>query len=303
LIRDTFNYPDYLSAKKYIDDVSLNQDVWLAVSEWTKNRQHNMQPLRILEIGAGIGTMIERLLETGLLRECVYSAIELEPAFRDLAFERLASWSDSNNYSLKEITSEKRILTRNENRIEIEWLTGDILKMQDSLINNSYDLLLGHAIVDLLPVPVCMPGLLACLTPGGAYYFSLNFAGQTIFLPAHPSDQIIADSYHQDMDKRFPGLDWRPSQTGLSLGAWLNAEGHTLIVDGPSDWYLPVEFLKKDINLLFIANILDTIANALKGLPELNEWLETRRRQLDAGDLKLIVTNRDCFGTVSNDSD
>ena len=55
----------YLEAKKPTDDRALNGRVWEALSEALATRR-SLQPLRVLELGCGIGTMLERALERGL---------------------------------------------------------------------------------------------------------------------------------------------------------------------------------------------------------------------------------------------
>ena len=300
MIEETFSYPDYLATKKAIDDQSLNKYVWEAMVDWVKTQQVKKTPLKILEIGAGTGTMIERLLEAQVLRDCIYTAVELESSFRAIAFERLTKWSNPNNSSILNVSNEKRITLCNKNRIELEWINADILNIKNQLDNNCFDLLIGHAIIDLLPVPTCMSNLLAFLKPEGAFYFSLNFSGETLFFPTHPYDEIIIESYHRTMDERFPYLDWLPSKTGCNLGPWLNTQGHNLLAEGSSDWNLPINTLPKNTNFLFTSNILDTISNALKKTSKLNEWLKVRRQQQNTGELKLIITNKDCFGSKAN---
>jgi SAM-dependent methyltransferase len=298
MIRETFNYPDYLSAKKPVDDKSLNQTVWSKLECWLKAQQDNSIPLNILEIGAGIGTMIERLLEKNLLTNCHYTAIEMESPFREVAFNRLKNWAILNNFSHDEINKEQIRITSNKLNLELNWVIADVLNYHENVKKDSYDLLVGHAIIDLFPVPQCMPTLLAYLKPGAAFYFSLNFSGTTQFIPAHPYDEKISAAYHQDMDNRFPQLKWQPSQTGIMLGNWLMSQGHTVIEQGSSDWNLPLSGVEPDTNQLFINNILDTIDHALKNLSGLEEWLVTRRTQLETGELQLLVTNQDYFGST-----
>ncbi|MGY8814127.1 MAG: SAM-dependent methyltransferase [Gammaproteobacteria bacterium] len=261
-----------------------------------KDQQDKPRPLNIIEIGAGIGTMIERFLDEDILANCHYTAIEMEPPFREVAFNRLKNWAMLNNFSYDEINKEKIVLTANGINLELNWVIADVLNYHEIAKKNTHDLLIGHAIIDLLPVPQCIPTLLDYLKPGGAFYFSLNFSGTTQFQPNHPYDKKISAAYHQDMDNRFSGLKWQPSQTGAVLGNWLTTQGHTIIEQGSSDWKLPLSDLAPDLNSLFINNILDTIENALKNLSGLDEWLVTRRLQLEAGELRLLVTNQDYFG-------
>ena len=46
-----------------------------------------------------------------------------------------------------------------------------------------FDLLIAHALLDLLHLPAALPSLLGMLRPGGLFYFSINFDGASLFLP------------------------------------------------------------------------------------------------------------------------
>lgn len=294
MIRESFDYVDYLDLKKSVDDNSLNQQVWQAMADWVTRRQQNRQPLHLLEIGAGIGTMIERLLDSGLLYYCDYTAVELEPGFRQAAMQRMQIWADRHAYKFEQQKSSVWSLSQVNKKIVINWSQGDALQIAQQFGPGSFDMIIGHAVIDLLPVPSCMPELLALLSENAAYYFSLNYAGETLFQPPLAADEKIFQSYNDDMDKRFPGLEWQPSRTGRLLGPWLTEQGHRVLAEGDSDWVLQSN--PGQPTNLFIANIIDTIETALGDMPGLPDWLETRRQQLQAGLLQFRASNRDCFG-------
>lgn len=52
-----YSFPRYLLAKQTVDDRALNKDVFAAL-----NANLPAAPLSIVEIGAGIGTMLRRLV-------------------------------------------------------------------------------------------------------------------------------------------------------------------------------------------------------------------------------------------------
>ena len=72
----TYSLMRYLAAKKSVDDRALNWQVWQRLVA-ALPRATPQQPLRILEVGAGIGSMVERLLAGNVLTHAVYTAIEL----------------------------------------------------------------------------------------------------------------------------------------------------------------------------------------------------------------------------------
>lgn len=298
MIDKTFDYPEYLATKQAIDDRSLNQSVWQTMAAWLKPQAVSPE-FRILEIGAGTGAMIFRLLDAGLLGHCQYVAVELEPAFARVFENDLSVWAGAHGYKV-EVTGPLHWTLKNaENLIELQWLSADILELASVFAPGYFDLLIGHAVIDLLPVPECLPGLLKRVKPGGGFYFSLNFAGVTSFSPSHPRDFEICAAYHRDMDMRFPGLEWRASLTGQVLGRWLNGQGHLVLGDGDSDWQISTEPTPAAAANRFISNILDTMAKALVGRDGLEDWLKQRRQQADSGNLLFVAANRDYFGRTN----
>jgi len=290
LVNETFDYVKYLDLKKSIDDRSLNQAIWQDFSSWLISRDDQMATLKVLEIGAGIGTMIERLLDASLLRKCRYIALEPEVSFKEAAKNRLMTWAKIQDVNF-EITSEGLWLVRDQELdLTIEWIEAEAANIEQLFIDESLDLLLSHAVIDLLPVPELMPGILKKLKKLGGIYSSVNFSGETRFYPSDLRDEDITNHYHRDMDARYPELDWQPSTTGVSLTKWLQNYGCKKVIEGDSDWELGSG------DGLFIMNILDTIRKALKGFPELEDWLTKRYRQLEQDQLEVKISNRDCFG-------
>ena len=70
----TADYHRYLAAKKPIDDRSLNPRVWDSLARALPGTR----PMDVLELGAGIGSMVQRVIERGLLTDCRYRAVDLE---------------------------------------------------------------------------------------------------------------------------------------------------------------------------------------------------------------------------------
>src|SRR5215475_11135860 len=76
------------------------------------------------------------------------------------------------------------------------------------------DVLIANAVLDLVDVSTVLPGLLRLLVPGGVYWFTINYDGESIFAPGHPHDDQVMRAYHRDMDERFrygrpPGISRR----------------------------------------------------------------------------------------------
>src|SRR5260221_6380283 len=91
----------YLAAKKSVDDRALNWQVWQRLVA-ALPRATSEQPLRILEVGAGIGSMVERLLAGDVLTHATYTAIDKASALLTEAHRRLHQWADERWFQVDE---------------------------------------------------------------------------------------------------------------------------------------------------------------------------------------------------------
>src|SRR5215475_4393893 len=90
-IPSTYQFTRYLAAKKSVDDRSLNRHVWDSLVQ-ALPQGAAVGPVQVVEIGAGIGTMVERLVEWGLLRHATYTAIDVDPEAIAESRRRLPAW-------------------------------------------------------------------------------------------------------------------------------------------------------------------------------------------------------------------
>src|SRR5215204_3718649 len=88
---DTYTFQRYLSAKRTIDDRALNCHVWETLHDALVLQTTADRPLTILEIGGGIGTMVERLLEEGRLPTTSYHLVDEQAENIATASSRLQS--------------------------------------------------------------------------------------------------------------------------------------------------------------------------------------------------------------------
>src|SRR5438105_11738441 len=91
----------YLAAKKSVDDRALNWQVWQRLVA-ALPRATPQQPLRILEVGAGIGSMVERLVAGDVLTHATYTAIDNAPVLLTEARRRLPQWADEQGLQVDE---------------------------------------------------------------------------------------------------------------------------------------------------------------------------------------------------------
>jgi hypothetical protein len=167
------------------------------------------------------------------------------------------------------------------------------------------DVLIANAVLDLVDVPAVLPGLLRLLVPGGIYWFTINYDGDSIFAPGHPHDDQVMRAYHRDMDERVRyGRPAGDSRTGRRLFHQLRAAGAPALAAGSSDWVVSAgpDGTYPDDEAYFLRSILDTIQHALRSRPDwvepavLADWLAVRGRELAAGELVYLAHQLDFVG-------
>jgi len=174
----TFSFTRYLASKKTVDDRALNAHVWQTLAAVLPAGH-----LNVLEVGAGIGTMAERVAERGLLTRAHYTVLDELAENIAVARERLAASPLNLEFQMAEALE---FCAQPEQR-------------------GRYDLLIAHAFLDLLDLRSALPVLLAALKPGGVFYFTLNFDGGTVLQPEieRALDDQIEALYHRTMDERL----------------------------------------------------------------------------------------------------
>src|SRR5215204_2283494 len=66
-----YSFPHYLLSKQSVDDRALNKDVLNTLKAHLPG-----QPIRIIEVGAGIGTMLRRLLRWEVIHKAEYMLVD-----------------------------------------------------------------------------------------------------------------------------------------------------------------------------------------------------------------------------------
>ncbi|MDD2901746.1 MAG: class I SAM-dependent methyltransferase [Syntrophales bacterium] len=301
-----FSFTRYLAAKKSVDDRSLNYQVFAALKRSLETFA-GPAPLRVLEIGCGLGTMVERLLDWDLLRRpTVYTGIDLKPENIVGARKRLSSYAARNGYPLTAEAGVLQLLPAPEEKVSVALEAMDLhdfLRREQG--RRTWDLLIAHAFLDLVDLPTTLPPLLSLLERGGFCYFTLNFDGATIFLPSlDPEfDRQIEELYHQTMDQRL--INGRPSghsRTGRLLFRELPAAGAQILAAGASDWVVHPgpEGYPADESY-FLHFIIHTVDTALTGHPQLpqdrfRDWVAARHRQIERGELVYLARQLDFLG-------
>jgi SAM-dependent methyltransferase len=298
-----YSFPHYLAAKKSVDDRALNRRVWEALSA-NLSVASSQAPLRVLEVGAGAGAMLERMLDWGLLSYAHYTGID--SLAENIAAARLnlaARGSDLKNRSTEMAVG--LFLKGSDFDVTVELEAVDVFDfVRCSKGKQQWDLLVAHAFLDLIDIPTTLPQLFSLLQPGGLFYFTINFDGLTLLEPAiEPSfDEQIQDLYHRTMDERV--TDARPPATAVpdgtsSLTCRRSAQESRgrlprLGCSSRPAWHPAGE-------VYFLHFIIQTIYQALRGHPELEvdrfeRWIAARHAQIERCELTYIAHQLDFVG-------
>lgn len=288
----------YLAAKRTVDDRALDRQVLdrLATEVEGIDEKRGERPLRVLDVGAGIGATLKRLVERDVLPAAVeYTLVDREATNIDAARERLPQWVTDAGYEAAEIDDGLRI-EGDEQWVDLEFAVADAFEYVET---STWDLLVGQAFLDLFDAWRAFDALRAGLRPGGCWYFPITFDGGTILSPpVDPDlDTRIERAFHAHID------DGGDSHAGRHLLARAS-KTDTVLAAGGSDWVVhPRSGEYPDDETFFLRYIVDTIAGALDETGRFDPttlagWTAARHRQIDRGELTYVAHQLDVLGRI-----
>jgi hypothetical protein len=315
-----YDHLRYLAAKKTVDDRALNRRLWDSLREALTAFPG---PLRILELAAGIGTMVERLVEWDLLgtaptraaaapasarpREVAITLVDSDAPCIAEARARLTAWAPRAGFAVADADGRLR-LERPDLRLLIEPVVGDALAfVADPARQGAWDLLMANAFLDLIDLRQGLPRLLATLAPGGLFYFTINFDAGLILEPVidRQLDDQITHLLYEVMDEGAPtGGECVTSRVGRQLFHAVRGAGAEVLDVGSSDWVIlprPDGYLADEA--YFLHHLMYFLATSLAGNPRLDArafdaWIEQRHQQIDEAQLVYIAHQLDLLGRV-----
>jgi hypothetical protein len=319
LAADAEAFRRYLRAKRSVDDRALDRRLVGILRERLADRAAARDgPLRVFEVGTGVGTMIARLIDWEVLPsgETRYVAVDrdldalagLGPFLQEWAAGRDAPTSVDDGGS----GDDALVVETDARTVRVEPVAADGVAYAAAHADE-FDALIGMALLDVLGLDRLDP-LLDALAPGGTYYFPITFDGGTRFRPAHPDDRAIERLYHRHMDEK-PGGNSRAG--GAALARLRGADGSTLLGVAGSDWIArPAdgEAGYPGDEAFFLRHILGTVEEAVGeviadggeagsvSVADLDAWLEVRRGQVNSGSLVYLTHQLDLIGRVDGDA-
>ena len=290
-----YSFPHYLLSKQSVDDRALNRTV-------LDSLKSNLpaDPIRIIEVGAGIGTMLTRLLRWDVVTKADYILVDEMAENIQTAREWIPLWAVQSGLGVERIEQDQLRVFDQTRDVRIRFECADVF---DFIQKNKEpaDLLIAHAFLDLLPMPESMPSLLA-LTRHLAW-LTINFDGVTSLEPTIDAalDERIERLYHATMDTRATGGD---SRAGRHLFSHLRKAGAEVLSAGASDWVVHAVNGKYPVDEAYFLNfILHFFEESLTGHAELDgvafaAWLKERRAQIERGELVYIAHQMDFLARV-----
>jgi hypothetical protein len=285
-----YSFPRYLLSKQTVDDRALNKDVVDAL------RVHlPPDPVSMIEIGAGIGTMLKRLVTWNLFRRGEYVLVDSLEENISYARRWIPSWAIEAGLSVEWIGQDCLHLCDQTRDINIHFVCANVFDFAKGNTTPA-DVLIAHAFLDLLPMPESLQILLS-LTKGLAW-LTINFDGISSLQPVIEPvlDERIERLYHITMDTRPAGGH---SRMGRELFEHLRVVEAEILAAGASDWVVYARDGKYPADeKYFLQFILYFFESSLKDCEELDfgifrQWLAKRHDQIDCGDLVYIAHQMD----------
>ena len=172
-----YDYARYLAAKTTVDDRALNQHVLAEL-----RRLMPAGAPRVLEVGAGLGTMVARLLDWGVIGGGgEYILLDTDRQLLDCSRRWLCDWTAARGIRSELLPDGVQV-----GDLRVRLVHAELGSYLEAAHEERADVLIANAVLDLVDVPAVLPGLLRLLVPGGVYWFTINYDGESIFAARPP---------------------------------------------------------------------------------------------------------------------
>lgn len=316
-------FADFLDAKFELDERSLARDVQDACFASLASRT----PLRCLDVGTGTGAMVRRVLDAANDT----ASIDIVALDRDASLLVRARGNLRAHLSRRgfvalddaDDTPEADVVNRADGarpadptdraddrdlhaspvhmhdrrrRIRVRFACSDIARFEPAP-GERYDLVTAHAFMDLVPMRPLLEGFARWLAPGGLFYASMNYDGETTLLPVYADaawEARLLLRYDASMEeRRVDGAPIGGAHSGRRLHAMLPDAGFEILACASSDWNaLPHRGCLRDRDALVVSVLLEAIRRENEAhcdARRLAAWWSDRRARLEAGSLGAIV--------------
>ncbi len=303
---ERLDYIRYLACKEEVDDKSINMRVFDSL----KKAVLHFPYLKIMDCGTGIGSMIRRLIEWGLINGGEIVGIDNDESLLTTAAEYFRAWDKVRKCNVS-VGNQKEGMFQwdvGEGRVHIKLINMDIYQVtKESDFKSGFDIITGNSLMDIVNIEKAMTAFRFLLKSGGFLYLTINYDHETIFEPTQDRqlEQKIMEIYNGDMDKRVVnGLASGDSYIGRRLFHVIKAYGFDVISFGASDWtiyprankYRPYD----EYFLLYLIRLIhETVCNSgLIDKEEIDSWYNARLGQLRDGTLLYMCHQNDILARL-----
>lgn len=296
----SLDYPRYLKAKESVFERALNKRVFASFLDRLEERSFE-DPIRILELGGGIGSTVQRLFDRWTPRHVIYEIVDQSPENLSAARRHLNDYFQSRTFARSNRTRDRWVVETPKEQIDLRFKLKDAFEALEST-NAQYDVVIAQAFLDLVNIDALLDALTPVMRSGALGYFPMHVNGHTSFTPsANPElDARIERIYHQSMDNReTPRGPAGGSRTGQQLIHALRHVDANVLGAGGSDWIVRADengrYPADEAHFMrcMLGFFKDEMTKHDLGRNKVEGWMDARQRQLEAGSLVLVAHHLD----------
>lgn len=296
---DSYTSTRYLTAKATVDARSRHPRLYNAFV--TSLTDTDEAPLRLFEMGGGVGTLCKRLLTDLLARgtsAITYTMVDTDAEAIAQAKESLAEWARDRDMDVF-AAGERLVFSDATADIALHIRNDDAFAFLEAYDEAPFDGIVAQAVLDIVHVSTILDHFRDSSHPGTHWYLPIHFDGVTAFEPTVDPDldatieRLFHDSMHGTVDPHGP--KGGPT-TGRTLLTALPDAGAAPVDAAASDWivYARDNGAYPADEAYFLHHILHFVESELAGHPDLDadafaDWLRIRRDQIASGDLVYLA--------------
>jgi SAM-dependent methyltransferase len=144
----TLDYARYLAAKTTVDDRALNRHVLAEL-----RRLMPADAPRVLEVGAGLGTMVARLMDWGAVVAGEYILLDADRQLLDRSRWWLGEWAAARGLRNDLLPDGLRV-----GDLRVCLVHAELGSYLEAAHEAAADVLIANAVLDLVDVPAVLPG-------------------------------------------------------------------------------------------------------------------------------------------------
>jgi SAM-dependent methyltransferase len=298
----------WLAIRAPFDEAALDRQAVAIVKDWSTTAPAG-RPLRLVDLGSGTGAALHRAQRWLAGRPLEAFAVDTDAA---LLAAGSATWQAASGIQPRSLgANDSAATTPSPYELHLAATALRITPLQVDLLaplaplggpaDGSLDLVLGHALADLLPIDRLAARAAALVRPGGLVHLALTYDGETRFWPVDdPALELrVLTAYHRQMDRPRQTLPcYGGSTAGRRLAPALRNAGPELLRAGPSCWEVQPDGPTPGDRVALLGGLLDFMADSLcqqrePDPTELARWSADRRARLAHGELGVWVRHLD----------